>query len=134
MAYWRFARLPNPEQDPDGARALREGLRHRGRAGDQDVFRVVQPVARLLISTRTRSFPPRGQRATTLELACSRCLEPHTMEVAPSFDLRYQLPHGEYWRSEREIEEDDLDDGVLRERDDRPRTADARAVLTWCYR
>ena len=46
---------------------------------------------------------------TTLELPCSRCLEPFTVPVDATFDLRYQ-PHAPNTRpeGEREIEEDDL--------------------------
>ena len=49
-----------------------------------------------------------GQVQTTLELVCSRCLEPYTMAVAPSFDLRYQPRTANTGEGEREIEEDDL--------------------------
>ncbi len=49
-----------------------------------------------------------GAVKTTLELPCSRCLEPFTLPVDASFDLRYQ-PHTENTgEGEREIEEDDL--------------------------
>jgi len=45
---------------------------------------------------------------TTLELRCSRCLEPFTAPVDQEFDLRY-TPHAENTgEGEREIEEDDL--------------------------
>ena len=45
---------------------------------------------------------------TTLELPCSRCLEPFTTPVDAPFDLRYQ-PHAENTgEGEREIAEDDL--------------------------
>jgi len=49
-----------------------------------------------------------GSVRTTLQLPCSRCLEPFTWPVDATFDLRYQ-PHAENTGDdEREIEEDDL--------------------------
>ena len=49
-----------------------------------------------------------GQVATTLEMTCSRCLEPFQVPVAAGFDLRY-VPHSQnVGEGEREIEEDDL--------------------------
>jgi uncharacterized protein len=49
-----------------------------------------------------------GGVQTTLELMCSRCLDPFTLPIDAAFDLRYH-PHvlntGE---GEREVEEDDL--------------------------
>jgi uncharacterized protein len=78
-------------------------------AGDQDVFRVVQPVALAFDIDKDKGhFRLVGQVQTTLELACSRCLEPYTMAVAPSFDLRYQPRTANTGEGEREIEEDDL--------------------------
>jgi uncharacterized protein len=78
-------------------------------ARDQDVFRVVQPVALAFDIDKDKShFRLVGQVQTTLELACSRCLEPYTMAVAPSFDLRYQPRTANTGEGEREIEEDDL--------------------------
>jgi DUF177 domain-containing protein len=49
-----------------------------------------------------------GGVQTTLELMCSRCLDPFTLPIDASFDLRYHphvLNNGE---GEREVEEDDL--------------------------
>lgn len=49
-----------------------------------------------------------GRVATTLELACSRCLEPFAMAIDEPFDLRY-LPAAENrGEGEREVGEDDL--------------------------
>ena len=45
---------------------------------------------------------------TTLELQCSRCLEPFTAPVDQEFDLRYQPHTVNTGEGEREIEEDDL--------------------------
>ena len=75
---------------------------------DED-FRVVAPVSLAFdIFKDKRQFRLAGTVKTTLELACSRCLEPFTLSVAQTFDLRYQ-PHVENsGEGEREIEEDDL--------------------------
>jgi uncharacterized protein len=55
-----------------------------------------------------QQFRLAGHVQTTLELPCSRCLEPFTLPVDQAFDLRYQ-PHAENTgEGEREIEEDDL--------------------------
>ena len=49
-----------------------------------------------------------GGVQTNLELMCSRCLEPFTLPVDASFDLRYH-PHAlNTGEGEREVEEDDL--------------------------
>jgi len=49
-----------------------------------------------------------GGVQTTLELMCSRCLEPFTLPVDATFDLRYH-PHAlNTGEGEREVEEDDL--------------------------
>lgn len=49
-----------------------------------------------------------GRVRTTLELPCSRCLEPFTIPVDAEFDLRYQPHTTNTGEGEREIEEDDL--------------------------
>ncbi len=49
-----------------------------------------------------------GRVETTLELPCSRCLEPFTLPVDAPFDLRYQPHSHNTGEGEREIEEDDL--------------------------
>ena len=56
-----------------------------------------------------QQFRLSGSVKTTLQLPCSRCLEPFTWPVDASFDLRYQ-PHAENngHNDEVEIEEDDL--------------------------
>ena len=56
-----------------------------------------------------------GSVKTTLELPCSRCLEPFTLPVEQTFDLRYQ-PHAQNTgEGEREIEEEDLATAYYRE-------------------
>jgi DUF177 domain-containing protein len=77
--------------------------------GREEDFRVVEPISLAFdIFKDKRQFRLVGTVKTTLELPCSRCLEPYTLPVDQRFDLRYQ-PHvlntGE---GEREIEEDDL--------------------------
>jgi uncharacterized protein len=72
-------------------------------------FRVVRPV-RLsfdLDKDQTR-FRLAGRVETELELLCSRCLEPFSMEVDAPFDLRYQPRSARPGEGERELEEDDL--------------------------
>jgi uncharacterized protein len=74
-----------------------------------DDFRVVEPVALAFdISKDNQQFRLVGTVRTTLEMPCSRCLEPFIMPVDQAFDLRYQ-PHAKNTgEGEREIEEDDL--------------------------
>src|SRR5258708_6203242 len=88
----RFERVYSPEQlttDPD--------------------FRVVAPVSLAFdIFKDKQQFRLAGAVKTTLELACSRCLEPFTLAVDSAFDLRYQPHAANTGEGEREIEEDDL--------------------------
>lgn len=72
-------------------------------------YQVVAPVTLAFdIHKDKQHFQLVGQVRTTLELHCSRCLEPFEWPVEASFDLRYQ-PHAENsGEGEREIEEDDL--------------------------
>ena len=78
-------------------------------APDQDTFRIVAPVSLAFdIDKDKQQFHLAGTVQTTLELHCSRCLEPFTWPVDAAFDLRYQ-PHAlNTGEGEREIEEDDL--------------------------
>jgi uncharacterized protein len=56
-----------------------------------------------------------GRATTTLEMTCSRCIEPFRVPVEAVFDLRY-LPHRENTgEEEREIEEDDLNTAYYRD-------------------
>ena len=74
---------------------------------DEDLG-VVAPVSLTFdIFMDKRAFRLAGRVQTTLELKCSRCLEPFTAPVDQEFDLRYQ-PHTVHVEGEREIEEDDL--------------------------
>ncbi len=73
-------------------------------------YEVVAPVAlEFDIFKDKQQFRLAGSVRTTLQLPCSRCLEPFAWPVEASFDLRYQ-PHAENVGDgdEAEIEEDDL--------------------------
>jgi uncharacterized protein len=77
--------------------------------GREPDFRVVEPIALAFdIFKGKQQFRLVGRVQTTLELPCSRCLEPFTMPVDQSFDLRYQPHAHNTGEGEREIEEDDL--------------------------
>ena len=77
--------------------------------GGDDDFRVAEPIALAFdIFKDKQQFRLIGNVKTTLELPCSRCLEPYTLPIDQRFDLRYQ-PHAQNTgEGEREIEEDDL--------------------------
>jgi uncharacterized protein len=78
-------------------------------APDQDGFRIVAPVSLTFdIDKDKQQFRLVGAVKTTLELTCSRCLEPFTWPVEAEFDLRYQPHTLNTGEGEREIEEDDL--------------------------
>ena len=81
-------------------------------AVSDDAFRVAAPVNLAFdIHKDKDQFRLAGSVNTTLELPCSRCLEPFTTPLAREFDLRYH-PHthaaGSGHEAERQIEEDDL--------------------------
>lgn len=72
-------------------------------------FRVVAPVSLAFdIRKNKQTFHLTGRVQTTLELPCSRCLEPFTRPVDAAFDLRYQPQAVNMGEDEREIAEDDL--------------------------
>jgi uncharacterized protein len=74
-----------------------------------DSFKVAAPVNLAFdIHKDKDQFRLVGSVRTTLELPCSRCLEPFTWPVDSSFDLRYQPHARNTGEGEREIEEDDL--------------------------
>jgi len=77
--------------------------------GDAESFTVVAPAELAFDIYKDKDqFRLIGRVKTTLELLCSRCLEPFTLPVDSEFDLRYQ-PHSENTgEGEREVEEDDL--------------------------
>ena len=77
-------------------------------APDED-YRVVAPVSLAFdVFKDKQAFRLAGRVLTTLELKCSRCLEPFTVPVDHEFDLRYQPHTATSGDSEKEIEEDDL--------------------------
>jgi uncharacterized protein len=83
---------------------------------DED-YRIAGPVSLTMDVEKASAdaFNVKGQLAGTLELVCSRCLEPFEMPIETSFDLRY-VPHTENTgEGEREIEEDDLTTAFYRE-------------------
>ena len=80
-----------------------------GQLGTDPDFRVVAPVSLAFdIFKDKQAFRLAGRVRTTLELKCSRCLEPFTAPVDQEFDLRYQPHTANAGEGEREIEEDDL--------------------------
>ena len=75
---------------------------------DED-YRVAAPVSLAFdIFKDKQAFRLAGRVQTTLELKCSRCLEPFMAPVHQDFDLRYQPHTVNSGEGEREIEEDDL--------------------------
>jgi uncharacterized protein len=77
-------------------------------ASEQD-FRVVEPIALAFDIFKDKDqFRLVGRVRTRLELSCGRCLEPYTLPVDQTFDLRYQPHTRNTGEGEREIEEDDL--------------------------
>ena len=74
-------------------------------------FRVAAPVALAFdIYKDKQAFRLEGTVKTTLELPCSRCLEPFTLPVESDFNLRYRPQAENAGEGEREIQEDDLTD------------------------
>lgn len=78
--------------------------------GENDVYTVVRPVSLVIDIRKDKDkFHLVGRVKTTLEMPCSRCLEPFTVDVDAPFDLRYQ-PHAEHHGGgDREVEADDMD-------------------------
>jgi uncharacterized protein len=83
-------------------------------------YRVAAPVQIAIDVERAGdgAFTVRGTIRTTLELACSRCLDPFEVPVDASFELRYLPQTLNAGVGEREIAADDLGtayyrDGVL---------------------
>jgi uncharacterized protein len=75
-----------------------------------DPFRVVSPVALVFDVDRqdVGRYRVNGHLSSELELTCSRCLEPFTLPVTTSFDLRYVPRTQNVGEGEQEVEEDDL--------------------------
>jgi len=78
-------------------------------ASATDPFRIVAPVDLAFDISRDKDqFLLDGRVKTTLELPCSRCLEPFGIPVNLAFDLRYLPRTVNSGDGEREIQEDDL--------------------------
>jgi uncharacterized protein len=76
---------------------------------EPDTFKVVVLVTLAFdVHKDKEHFRLVGGVHTTLELPCSRCLEPFIWPIDASFDLRYQPHTHNTGEGEREIEEDDL--------------------------
>ena len=76
---------------------------------DVDGFRIASPVRLAFEIFKDKStFRLVGSTKTTLEVPCSRCLEPLVVPVDTQFDLRYQPHSTNVGEGELEIEEDDL--------------------------
>ncbi|MGE3275642.1 MAG: DUF177 domain-containing protein [Vicinamibacterales bacterium] len=77
--------------------------------GRDNAFRVTAPVdLRLVVHKDGHRYRLVGRVRASLELGCSRCLEPFAFEVDASFDLRY-LPQAEGEDTgEHELADDDL--------------------------
>ena len=76
---------------------------------DQDGFKVAAQVTLTFDVYKDKDqFRLVGRVQTTLELPCSRCLEPFTWSVDAAFDLRYQPHSTNAGEGETEVEEDDL--------------------------
>ena len=72
-------------------------------------FAVAAPVALAFDIYKDKDqFRLAGRVRTTLELPCSRCVEPFTLPVDSSFDLRFLPRSHNVGEGEREVEEDDL--------------------------
>jgi len=84
--------------------------------GEDDAYRVAAPVElEFDVHKDKDKFRLEGRVRTTLELPCSRCLEPYQFPVDGTFDQRY-LPSSEASTdAEREIEDDDLGTSYYRE-------------------
>jgi uncharacterized protein len=81
-------------------------------ADDDEDYRVAAPISLgFTIHKDQDRFRLVGTLSTTLELRCSRCLEPFTLPVHAAFDLRY-LPE-----AVAVADDADIDDGELGEDD-----------------
>jgi DUF177 domain-containing protein len=83
---------------------------------DED-YRVAAPVALSMDVEKAGgdAFKVSGRFQTTLELECSRCVEPFTIPVEAAFELRYLPQSSNAGEGEREIQEEDLATAYYRE-------------------
>jgi uncharacterized protein len=101
-------------------RSAQESFAHvyqpRELTDDQDLYRIVAPVDLAFDIYKDKDrFRLIGRVRTTLELLCSRCLEPFTWPVDAPFDLHYQPAVGDGDATEREIDEDDFSTAFYRD-------------------
>ena len=80
-------------------------------------YRLAAPVELSMDVSRVGgdAFAVSGRAKTTIELECSRCVEPFTVPVDAAFDLRYVPQAENAGDGEREIAEDDLATAYYRE-------------------
>jgi len=85
-------------------------------AGEGDAFAIVAPVELTLDVLKDKAmFRLQGRVRTTLQMPCSRCLEPFTMPVDSAFDVRYLPASAMTPEDERELADDDLDTSYYRD-------------------
>ncbi len=88
-------------------------------AAADDPFRVTGPVELVMTIRKDDDlFRLVGQIRGALEMACSRCLEPFTFTLDPSFDLRYLPQHLNLSGGEADGEDDDADDRKAHDADE----------------
>lgn len=81
-----------------------------------DVYRIAAPVQLGFDLHKDKdNFRLVGRVRTELELSCSRCLEPFTLPVDQTFDLRYHPATEASTEQETEIAEEDLETSFYRD-------------------
>jgi uncharacterized protein len=84
--------------------------------GRDEAYRVVAPVHLVMDVHKDRdTYRVTGRVETQLELECGRCLEPFTVPVDSTFELRYVPAATNAGEAEREVEEDDLTTAFYRD-------------------
>jgi uncharacterized protein len=85
-------------------------------ASEGEAYRIVEPVdLGFTVHRIGERFRLEGSVASTLVVACSRCLEPYRVPVEAQFDLSY-APHAENTgEGELEVEDDDLTTAFYRD-------------------
>ena len=85
-------------------------------AQEGDAYRITAPVTLDFdVYKDKEKFRLVGGVRTQLELGCSRCLEPFTLPVDATFDLRY-LPSSEMsTEAERELQDEDVETSYYRD-------------------
>ena len=81
-----------------------------------DAYRIVAPVELGFdIHKDKDKFRLVGRVKTVLELPCSRCLEPYSLPVDQTFDLRYHPQSDASAEAETEVEDEDLETSFYRD-------------------